>query len=396
MESDDYFLAFHPSDTDVGDLYASTPSVLHSTPMNASTMAEIFEEIVGDLPSMLNTLQELNIPPTESVPAVDDASPTVSASDPDPEAGVDAIALQFASNHPTPLAVLFGEFGVHGWVSLCNRLVLKYSARIRIESLRAFRQRRPEDIIEFIQSEYEEMVRQGGIIFEDEEIQIDGNSVRTRINVPGFLRILVQMVSEDVPRVIYAAWLEAAKNITTIILQQYDADEQTSRARMHCSHGTHHGIYSYNFFHDFGASPDATAVLFSGTQARRVMALALRNTAPLVGGTVGPPALNTLFGIFDCIRGDDGNLRFRLLQSSPLHTTNLVTSMVLLVMDMLYIRNRHFPTLSERRLVELKDIYDSNKLTFRDVVACSQVYVPMAMQKLFCHNLLNILPSSTF
>ncbi|KAI6006871.1 hypothetical protein EDD15DRAFT_2190548 [Pisolithus albus] len=69
------------------------------------------------------------------------------------------------------------------------------------------------------------------------------------------------------------------------------------------------------------------AVLFSGTQARRVMALALRNTAPLVGGTVGPPALNTLFGIFNCIRGDDGNLRFRLLQSSPLHTTNLVTSM---------------------------------------------------------------------
>ncbi|KAI5986423.1 hypothetical protein EDD15DRAFT_2200199 [Pisolithus albus] len=327
MESDDYFLAFHPSDTDVGDLYASTPSVLHSTPMNASTMAEIFEEIVGDLPSMLNTLQGLNIPPTESVPAVDDASPTVSASDPDPEAGVDAIALQFASNHPTPLAVLFGEFGVHGWVSLCNRLVLKYSARIGIESLRAFRQRRPEDIIEFIQSEYEEMVRQGGIIFEDEEIQIDGNSVRTRINVPGFLRILVQMVSEDVPRVVYAAWLEAAKNITTIILQQYDADERTSRTRMHCSHGTHHGIYSYNFFHDFGASPDATAVLFSGTQARRVMALALRNTAPLVGGTVGPPALNTLFGIFDCIRGDDGNLRFRLLQSSPLHTTNLVTSM---------------------------------------------------------------------
>ncbi|KAI5984491.1 hypothetical protein EDD15DRAFT_2201226 [Pisolithus albus] len=245
----------HPSDTNVGDLYASTPSVLHSMPM----------------PSMLNTLQELNIPPTESIPAVDDASPTVSASDPDPEVGVDAIALQFASNHPRP-------------------------------------------------SHYGPFVRG------DQKTSSNSFSQNTKRWCTK-AELYSKMVSEDVPRVVYAAWLEAAKNITTIILQQYDADERTSHARMHCSHGTHHGIYSYNFFHDFGASPDAMVVLFSGTQARRVMALALRNTAPLVGGTVSLPALNTLFGIFDCIRGDDGNLHFRLLQSSPLHTTNLVMSM---------------------------------------------------------------------
>ncbi|KAI5984834.1 hypothetical protein EDD15DRAFT_2200971 [Pisolithus albus] len=219
-------------------------------------MAEIFEEIVGDLPSMLNTLQELNIPPTESIPAVDNASPTVSASDPDPEVGVDAIALQFASNHP--------------------RL-----------------------------SHYEPFVRG------DQKTSSNSFSQNTKRWCTK-AELYSKMVSEDVPRVVYAAWLEAAKNIMTIILQH---------------HGTHHGIYLYNFFHDFGASPDAMVVLFSGTQARRVMALALRNTAPLVGGTVGLPALNTLFGIFDCIRGDDGNLHFRLLQSSPLHTTNLVMSM---------------------------------------------------------------------
>ncbi|KAI6013382.1 hypothetical protein PISMIDRAFT_9512 [Pisolithus microcarpus 441] len=102
-----------------------------------------------------------------------------------------------------------------------------YTAHIRTESLWAFHQRRPEDIIEFIQSEYEEMVREGRVDLEDEEIQIHRSSVRTHINVPGFLHILVQMVSEDIPRVVYAAWLEAAKNIAKVIFQQYSADEQT-------------------------------------------------------------------------------------------------------------------------------------------------------------------------
>ncbi|KAI6016591.1 hypothetical protein PISMIDRAFT_8485 [Pisolithus microcarpus 441] len=231
MEFYNHLLATELSNTDAGvdDQDASTSSALmHSTPLNAMTMAEIFREMVHDLPSVINTLQEPEIPSNEPVTTLDNVVPTVSATDPDLEAGTDNVALQFASNHLTPLAVLFGEFGVHGWVALCNRLILKYTAHIGTESLRAFRQRRPEDIIEFIQSEYEEMVREGRVDLEDEEIQIHGSSVQTRINVPGFLRILVQMVSEDIPRVVYAAWLEAAKNIAKVIFQQYSADERTN------------------------------------------------------------------------------------------------------------------------------------------------------------------------
>ncbi|KIK11471.1 hypothetical protein PISMIDRAFT_19498 [Pisolithus microcarpus 441] len=328
MEFYDHLLATELSNTDAGvdDQDVSTSSALmHSMPLNVMMMAEIFREMVHDLPSVIDTLQEPKIPSNEPVTAPDNVVPTVSATDPDLEAGTDNVALQFASNHLTPLAVLFGEFGVHGWVALCNQLILKYTTCIGTESLRAFCQRRPEDIIEFIQSEYEEMVREGRVDLEDEEIQIHGSSVRTCINVPGFLRILVQMVSEDIPRVVYATWLEAAKNIAKVIFQQYSADERTDRACKLCARSTYHGIYSYNFFHDFGASKDTTAVLFTGTVARQSMALALRSTDPSVGGS-----LNTLFGIFDCIRGNDGNLHFHLLESSPPHTTNLVSSMVIL------------------------------------------------------------------
>ncbi|KAI6018640.1 hypothetical protein PISMIDRAFT_12119 [Pisolithus microcarpus 441] len=119
------------------------------------------------------------------------------------------------------------------------------------------------------------------------------------------------------------------------------------------------------------------------------MALALHSTDLLVGGS-----LNMLFGIFNCVRSNDSNLHFCLLELSPPHTTNLVSSMVILVMEIQYVRNRHFPTLSEHRQAELKAIHESNKSTFRDVIACSQVNVPMALQKLFCLNLLNILAPS--
>ncbi|KIK10851.1 hypothetical protein PISMIDRAFT_20024 [Pisolithus microcarpus 441] len=240
MEFYDHLLATELSNTDVGvdDQDASTSSALmHSTPLNVMTMAEIFREMVHDLPSVIDTLQEPEIPSNEPVTAPDNVVPTVSATDPDLEAGTDNVALQFASNHLTPLA---------------------YTARIGTESLRAFRQRRPEDIIEFIQSEYEEMVREGRVDLEDKEIQIHGSSVWTRINIPGFLCILVQMVSEDIPHVVYATWLEAAKNIAKVIFQQYSADERTDRARKLCACGTYHGIYSYNFFHDFGTSEDTT------------------------------------------------------------------------------------------------------------------------------------------
>ncbi|KAI6019340.1 hypothetical protein PISMIDRAFT_10719 [Pisolithus microcarpus 441] len=352
-------------------------------------MAEIFRKMVHNLPLVIDTLQEPKIPSNEPITAPDNVVPTVSTTDPDLEAGTDNVALQFASNHLTPLAVLFGEFGVHGWVALCNRLILKYTACIGTELLRAFCQRRPEDIIEFIQSEYKEMVHEGRVDLEDEEIQIHGSSVWTRINVPGFLCILIQMVLEDIPRVVYATWLEVAKNIAKVIFQQYSANERTDRACKLCAHGTYHGIYSYNFFHDFGASKDMTAVLFTGTVARQSMALALRSTNPSVGGS-----LNTLFRIFDCICSNDGNLHFRLLELSPPHTMNLVSSMVILVMEIQYVRNRHFPTLSEHRQAELKAIHESNKSTFRDIIACSQVNVPMALQKLFCLNLLNILAPS--
>ncbi|KAI6010071.1 hypothetical protein BKA83DRAFT_4503940 [Pisolithus microcarpus] len=331
MEFYDHLLATELSNTDVGvdNQDASMSSALmHSTPLNAMMMAEIFHEMVHDLPSVIDTLQEPEIPSNEPVTMPDNVVPTVSTTDPDLEAGTDNVALQFASNHL--------------------------------------------NIIEFIQSEYEEMVREGRVDLEDEEIQIHGSSVQTRINVPGFLCILVQMVSEDIPCVVYAAWLEAAKNIAQL-----------------CACGTYHSIYSYNFFHDFGTSEDTTAVLFTGTVAWQSMALALCSTDPSVGGS-----LNTLFRIFDCVCGNDGNLHFRLLESSPPHTMNLVSSMVILVMEIQYIRNRHFPTLSKCRQAELKAIHESNKSTFRDIIACSQVNVPMALQKLFCLNLLNILAPS--
>ncbi|KAI6012372.1 hypothetical protein EDC04DRAFT_2609498 [Pisolithus marmoratus] len=266
-------------------------------------MAEIFHEMVVNLPSVLDTLEESVALSIDPITVPDNVVATVSMNDPGLEGGIDNVALQFAASHLiiAPLAVLFGGFGVDGWVMLCKRLVLKYMACIGIESLQAFHQKQPEDIIEFIQSEYEEMVHEGSIIFED-----------------GFLRVLVQMV------------------------------------HMILNHGTHHGIYSYNFFHDFGTSQDVMAILFTGNHAQQTMALALRNAIPFIGGTLHPYALDMLFGIFDCVCGNNGNLCFCLLESSHPHTTNVISSMVLLVMDIHHIRNHYIPTLLECRLAELK------------------------------------------
>ncbi|KAI6013023.1 hypothetical protein EDC04DRAFT_2609416 [Pisolithus marmoratus] len=184
-------------------------------------MVEIFHEIIGDLPSVFNTLQESETPSNEPITTPDNVMPTVNVNNPSLEGGIDNIALQFTNNHLSRTSY-----------------------------------RRPQDIIAFIQSEYKGMVHESRIIFED-----------------GFLCILVQMacdilsckklllsknqVSEDIPCVVYAAWLEAAKNIVMIIFQQYDVDDHTSQAHMLFSHGTRHGIHSYNFFHDLDASWDA-------------------------------------------------------------------------------------------------------------------------------------------
>lgn len=56
---------------------------------------------------------------------------------------------------------------MNGWIRLCHRVTLSYIARIGTESLRAFRQKREEDIVEFIVAEYEEMVREGVVPLED-------------------------------------------------------------------------------------------------------------------------------------------------------------------------------------------------------------------------------------
>ncbi|KAI6019351.1 hypothetical protein PISMIDRAFT_10735 [Pisolithus microcarpus 441] len=144
MEFYDHLLATELSNMDAGvdDQDASMSlALMHSMPLNVMTMVEIFHRMVHNLPLVIDTLQEPEIPSNEPITALDNVVPTVSTTDPDLEAGMDNVALQFASNHLTPLTVLFGEFGVHGWVALCNQLILKYTACIRTESLQAFRQR---------------------------------------------------------------------------------------------------------------------------------------------------------------------------------------------------------------------------------------------------------------
>ncbi|KAI6028032.1 hypothetical protein BKA83DRAFT_4490573 [Pisolithus microcarpus] len=169
MEFYDHLLATELSNmgAEVGNLDASTSSVLmHSTPLNVMMMVEIFNKMGHNLPSVINTLQEPEIPSNEPITMPDNVVPT------------------FTSNHL--------------------------------------------NIIKFIQSKYEEMVCEGRVDLKDEEIQIHGSLVWIHINVPGFLHILIQMVSEDIPHVVYAAWPEAAKHIANIIFQQYSADKQTN------------------------------------------------------------------------------------------------------------------------------------------------------------------------
>lgn len=111
----DPFQASAPNlpEVDVGNQDASGPSFLmHNTPMNATTMAEIFHELVENLPSVFDTFQE---PATdETVAAFDDAVPalTVSNMSADSQADVDSSAMQFANNHPSE------SFQAHLLVSL--------------------------------------------------------------------------------------------------------------------------------------------------------------------------------------------------------------------------------------------------------------------------------------
>ncbi|KAI9461355.1 hypothetical protein HD554DRAFT_2041436 [Boletus coccyginus] len=313
-----------PSEADVGDHDQDAPGgpgpafLMHFTLMNTIIMAEFFHELVDNLPSVFDTLQES---PANETAVFDNAvpMPTVCDNSVDFQANVAEGAMRFANSHP--------KFGMNGWVLLYNRLTLNYIARIGMESLQAFCQQRSDDIEGFILSEYEEVAHEGGVPPEDDKllfyrlVLIHGRSVWACINVLEFLCVLVQM-------------------------------------------------------------------------ARHTMALALYNTPSLNDGNPNSPLTNTFFGIYDCVHTDDGALQFRLLETSSTHTTNLVSSMVILVLQTCYLCNRQFPTLSECKMSELKVIYDSNKESFCDVVACSQVDVPKSMQVLACVNLLNILPTS--
>lgn len=45
--------------------------------------------------------------------------------------------------------------------------MLAYISRLGTDSLRSFYQKRVEEVIAFIQSEYEELIREGGVALED-------------------------------------------------------------------------------------------------------------------------------------------------------------------------------------------------------------------------------------
>lgn len=68
---------------------------------------------------------------------------------------------------------------------------------------------------------------------------------------------------------------------------------------------------------------------------------------------------------------------------------------VILMLQPCYMCDQQFPILSECKITKLKVIYDLNKSSFLDIVACSQVDVLMSMQELAHHRLLNILSIST-
>ncbi|KAI6017492.1 hypothetical protein EDC04DRAFT_2608039 [Pisolithus marmoratus] len=224
-------------------------------------MAEIFHEMVVNLPSVLDMLEESVALSIDPITALDNVVATVSTNNPSLEGGIDNIALQFAASHLiiAPLAVLFGGFGVDGWVMLCKRLVLNQSMK---------------------------------------------------------------------------RWsMKAALYLKTKRLRYTEIQYELA-----------------SMLQDF------------------------------------------FVYLFKWMRYNDGNLHFCLLELSPPYTMNVVSSMVLLVMDIHHIHNHYIPTLLEHRLAELKAIYKSNKATFHNVVACSQVNIPMAMQRLFSLNLLNILP----
>ncbi|KAI5983987.1 hypothetical protein EDC04DRAFT_2615954 [Pisolithus marmoratus] len=96
----EFFDGFQLFNVDVGDLDVSPLLVLmHPMPMNATTMVEIFHEIIGDLPLVFNMLQESETPSNEPITMPDNVEPTVNVNAPSFEGGIDNIALQFANNH---------------------------------------------------------------------------------------------------------------------------------------------------------------------------------------------------------------------------------------------------------------------------------------------------------
>ncbi|KAI6046334.1 hypothetical protein EDC04DRAFT_2598142 [Pisolithus marmoratus] len=127
-------------------------ALMHPTPMNATTMVEIFHEMVVDLPSVLDMLQE-------SITALDSVVSTVSTNDPGLEGEIDNVALQFAASHLiiAPLAILFGDFGVHGWVTLCKRLLLKNDQKILSNSFSQSTKRWSVKAVLFLKMRYVEI-----------------------------------------------------------------------------------------------------------------------------------------------------------------------------------------------------------------------------------------------
>jgi hypothetical protein len=65
-------------------------------------------------------------------------------------------------------------------------------------------------------------------------------------------------------RVVFAAWLVAAKSIASIICEDgtNNASEASRQAGSFFSHGTYHGISTYNFFNDLTASSSAPVRYF--------------------------------------------------------------------------------------------------------------------------------------
>jgi hypothetical protein len=111
MDRFDYF----QTDGDIGgNQDASTPSFwTQHTRMNANTMAEIFHEIVEELPSVFtDTLQE----PAANVIASpsDDAGPVPNVSEGTGSPGDESNgAMQFANNHPSKSFHPNPRFPVH-------------------------------------------------------------------------------------------------------------------------------------------------------------------------------------------------------------------------------------------------------------------------------------------